>query len=88
MIVKELEVRNELGFHARVVSRLVREAKKFESAVSVRKGQDLCDLKNIMGAIMVNAKKGDILTVEFNGADEQQASESITQLFSQKFGER
>ena len=88
MVAKELKVENELGFHARVVSRLAREARQFQSTVNVRKGDKLFDLKNVTGAIMVNAKKGDILTVEFDGEDEQQAASAIEELFTQKFGER
>lgn len=88
MVIRELEVENELGLHARVASRIVRETKKFNSSVIVRKGGDTFDLKNVMGVIMVNAKKGDILSVEFSGEDEDQASQAISGLFAQKFGER
>lgn len=88
MIVRELKVENELGLHARVASRIVREAKQFQSSVIVRKGGEVYDLKNVMGVIMVNAKKGDVLNVEFSGEDEEQASQAISGLFEQKFGER
>ena len=88
MIVTELKVENELGLHARVVSKLAREARKFQSDINVRKGGDIFSLKNVMSAIMVNAKKGDVLSIEVNGEDEQQASEAMAELFAQKFGER
>lgn len=88
MITRELEVENELGLHARVASRIVREAKKFSSSVIIRKGGETFDLKNVMGVIMINAKKGDFLTAEFSGEDEEQASQAISGLFAQKFGER
>ena len=88
MITKQLEVKNELGFHARVASRIVRELNKFESGVIVKKeGRDY-DLKNVTGVITVNAKRGDLLTVEFNGSDEEAASTAAEALFLNKFGEK
>jgi phosphocarrier protein len=88
MIKRDLEITNELGIHARVASRIVREAKRFECSVTARKGGDAHDLKNVSGVITVNAKKGAILAVEFDGRDEQEASEAFAALFANKFGER
>lgn len=88
MIVKELEIRNELGIHARVASRIVREVRRFESNVTVREGGEAYNFRNITGVITVHAKKGKILTIEFDGPDEQEASEAIAALFADKFGER
>lgn len=88
MLTKNLEVVNELGLHARVASRIVREARKFDSSVIVKKdGRDF-DLKNVTGVITVNAKMGDVLAVEFEGSDEDAAAEAIEILFRNKFGEK
>lgn len=88
MISKQFEVLNELGLHARVASRIVREARKFQSSVIVKKeGRDY-DLKNVTGVITVNAKRGDILTVEFDGEDEETAVMAVEALFLNKFGEK
>ncbi len=88
MITKQLTVENELGLHARVASRIVRETRAFQSTVRVRKDDRTFDLKNVTGVIMVNGKRGDVLTVEFDGADEVQACEAVTALFADKFGEK
>lgn len=88
MLKKELEVKNELGIHARVASRITREAKRFESSIIVRKGEGSYDFKNVTGVITVNAKRGSILKFEFDGPDEDAAAEAITALFASKFGER
>ena len=37
MVVKELQVQNKLGFHARVASRITRSVSAFQSSVNVRK---------------------------------------------------
>ena len=88
MITRQFEVLNELGLHARVASRIVRESRKFESSVIVKKNGRDYDLKNVTGVITSNAKNGDILTVEFNGADEVDAAEGLEMLFRIKFGEK
>jgi len=88
MLTLSLEVLNELGLHARVASRVVREAKKFHSSVLVQKEGKTYDLKSVLGVMTVGAKYGDILSVEFNGDDEEAASEAIRELFLDKFGEK
>jgi len=88
MITKQFEVLNELGFHARVASRIVREVRKFESSVILKKSNRKFDLKNVTGVITSNVKKGDVVTIEFNGADEETAAEVLETLFKNKFGEK
>jgi len=88
MIIKQFEVLNELGLHARVASRIVREMRKFESSVIVKKGDREFDLKNVTGVITSNAKRGDIVTIEINGADEEIAADGLELLFKNKFGEK
>ena len=88
MLIKLLEVKNELGLHARVASRIVREARKFNSSVIVQKEGKSYDLKNVTGVITVNAKRGDMLIVEFDGEDEGAAAASMETLFEDKFGEK
>lgn len=88
MISKDLTVLNELGIHARVASRIVREARRFECSVVAQKEGKTFDFKNITGVITVNAKRDAVVHMEFDGADEQAACEAFTILFANKFGER
>ena len=88
MITRQFEVLNELGLHARVASRIVRETRKFESSVIIKKNDSNYDLKNVTGVITSNVKRGDIVTVEFSGVDESIAAEGLELLFKNKFGEK
>ena len=88
MITEQFEVLNELGLHARVASRIVREARKFKSSIIVKKEGKGYDLSNVTGVITVNAKHGDILDIEINGEDENAAVEAVRLLFLNKFGEK
>ena len=87
MVVKELQVQNKLGFHARVASRITRSVSAFQSSVNVRKDGRRYDLKSVTGVMMANAKHGDVVTVEIDGPDEVAASEALEVLFAEKFGE-
>jgi len=88
MYTEQFEVRNELGFHARVASRIVREVRKFDSSIIVKKDGKDYDLKNVTSVLLTNAKRGDILTVEFVGSDEEAAAQGLKLLFENKFGEK
>ncbi|MDD2971160.1 MAG: HPr family phosphocarrier protein [Lachnospiraceae bacterium] len=88
MVVKELEVLNELGLHARVACRINRSLGAYESSFHVVKEGQKYDLKTVTGVIMTNAKQGDVLTVEVEGADEDTGAEALEKLFAEKFGER
>ena len=85
---RSLVVENELGLHARVAGRIVRELKNFSSKIVVQKNDQMFDLKNVTGVITVNAKHGDVLDLEISGEDEEKAAAAIEQLFANKFGER
>jgi phosphotransferase system HPr (HPr) family protein len=87
MITAEYRVENALGLHARVAARVVRECRKFKSAINVQKDGKGYDLKNVLGVIGCNAKHGDILKTEIAGEDEEQAAEGLRELFRNKFGE-
>lgn len=88
MVTKELQVLNELGFHARVACRITRATGAFQCGICVKKDGMSFDLKNVTGVVMANVKCGDTVTVEFDGPDEQEAARAIEELFAQKFGER
>ena len=87
MVVKQLQVRNKLGFHARVASRITRSVSAFQSSVNVQKDGRRFDLKSVTGVMMANAKHGDIVTVEIDGPDEETAAQALETLFAEKFGE-
>ena len=88
MITQEFEVLNELGIHARVASRLVRCAVSFASSIQAKKDGMSFDLKNVLGVMMLNTKYGEKVIIEFDGPDEAEAAQAISELFAIKFGEK
>lgn len=70
-------VTDELGIHARPAGSLVKEARKFESRLSVAKGSKRADLKKLFSVMGLGAKQGDALVIEAEGADEAAAAEAM-----------
>lgn len=65
------------GIHARPAGLLVKEAKKFESMISLSRGSRTADLKKLFGVMGLGAKQGDSVTVTAEGADEEAAAAAV-----------
>ena len=87
MISRKVTVINRLGLHARAATRLVNCASDFDSEIMVRKGQRAVNGKSIMGVLTLAAAIGTELTIEAEGADEQQAIDALIRLINNRFGE-
>ena len=88
MVVKELEVMNELGFHARVACKIAKSIGEFASSVNLIKNGKKYDLKSVTGVMMSAARHGEVVTIEIEGEDEESAAKELEKLFADKFGER
>ena len=87
MLIKETEIRNKLGLHARASAKLTQLAGKFKCDVWMAKGSRRINAKSIMGVMMLAAGKGSVVTVETDGADEAEAMEALLALIADYFGE-
>lgn len=65
------------GVHARPAGLLVKEAKKFESKISVAKGARKADLKKLFAVMGLGVKQGEVITVDVEGADEEAAAAAV-----------
>ncbi|MCL2819095.1 MAG: HPr family phosphocarrier protein, partial [Actinomycetia bacterium] len=88
MITRDIEILNELGLHVRIAGKIVKEMKKFASSVDAVKDGQTYNFKNVTGVITTNAKKGDVLTFQFEGPDEEVAADTVVKLFADRFGEK
>lgn len=78
---------NKLGLHARAASRLVSCAAGFAAEIRLCKGGRCVNGKSIMGVLTLAAARGTELTIEAEGADENEALEAVTRLIAGRFGE-
>ena len=85
--MKEFEfvVTDPKGIHARPAGLLVKEAKKFESNISVFKGARKGDLKKIFTVMALGVKQGETIKVQVEGADEEQAASTVEAFLKENF---
>ncbi len=65
------------GVHARPAGILVKEAAKFESAITIEKDGKSGDMKRIFSVMGLGVKCGETITVRVDGPDENEAAEMI-----------
>lgn len=87
MIETEVAIINKLGLHARASAKLVETAKAYACTVKIGQPPRMVDAKSIMSIMMLGAKKGTTLTLQTDGADEAEATDAITALIADYFGE-
>ncbi len=87
MITKDIEIINKLGLHARASAKLTQLAAKFQCEVWMTREGRRVNAKSIMGVMMLAAGKGATITLETDGADEQECVDALAQLIDARFGE-
>lgn len=77
----EYMIKDEVGLHARPAGMLAKEAKKYESKVTVNKDGKSVEATKLMALMGLAVKCGDTVKVEVSGADEETAFEAMKQFF-------
>lgn len=85
MIKRTVIVRNHSGLHARPSAVLVRAASDFESEFSIELYGYRVNGKSILGVMTLAAEEGAELEIILDGPDEEQAADTISSLFENKF---
>lgn len=87
MLQQTTTIVNKLGLHARAAAKFVTQASLFESEINVKKNNQEVNGKSIMGIMMLAAAKGSEIELIIDGADEQQAMQSLLELIAHRFSE-
>lgn len=87
MIERQAEIINRLGLHARAAAKLVHQAGRFQSEVTVVKDGEEVDGKSILGILLLAAAQGSKITLRCDGSDEEEALTSLIELIEGRFGE-
>ncbi|NJD38680.1 MAG: HPr family phosphocarrier protein [Geobacter sp.] len=84
---QEFQIVNKLGLHARASALFVKTAGKFQSEVKLARESVEVNGKSIMGIMMLAASKGTMVRLTVEGADEEEAMQTIGALIKDGFGE-
>jgi phosphocarrier protein len=86
-VVRQIEIVNEKGLHARASARFVETVERFDAQAVVRRdGMDAAG-DSIMGLLMLAASKGSLIEVETRGAEARELSDALAALVAGRFGE-
>lgn len=81
MISKDYLITATEGLHARPAANLVKLAKKFTSATSLKKGDKTIRLNSVINILTLGMKGGDTIIIIIEGEDEAAAAAAIDQFF-------
>ena len=86
-IVKDLEIKNIKGLHARAAAAFVKTLEPFDAQIEVERIGQCVNGCSIMGLMMLAASKGTTIKVSASGNQAKEALEALEKLIDNKFGE-
>ena len=86
-VVRDVEIVNKKGLHARASAKFVQVAEQFDAAINVTRGHESVGGTSIMGLMMLAAGPGVTITISATGTDAQAAVDALSALVSSRFGE-
>ncbi|HUL89312.1 MAG TPA: HPr family phosphocarrier protein [Pseudolabrys sp.] len=86
-VVREVEIVNKKGLHARASAKFVQTAEQFDAAITVTRGHETVGGTSIMGLMMLAAGPGITITIKAIGKDASTAVETLCNLVAGGFGE-
>ena len=86
-VVREFQIVNQRGLHARASAKFVQVAGSFEANIDVEKDGVRVGGTSIMGLMMLAASPGCSIRILAIGPDAEQAVAALGELIAQRFGE-
>jgi phosphocarrier protein HPr len=86
-VVKEIEIVNKRGLHARASARFVRLVEEHDCEVTVAKDGITVGGTSIMGLMMLAASPGCCIRVEVRGPEAEQLVAALEEMVAARFGE-
>jgi phosphocarrier protein len=79
----EYTITDEIGIHARPAGILVKEAKNYQSAITIETaGGKTADARKLMAIMALGVKHGDTVTIKAEGDDEDNAILGMKDFFT------
>lgn len=73
----DFEVQSPVGIHARPAVLLVEKARTYESKITIEKGPQKANAKNMISLLTLRAHQNEMVTFIIDGADEEKAAEEL-----------
>ncbi|MCQ4022326.1 MULTISPECIES: HPr family phosphocarrier protein [unclassified Ruminococcus] len=87
MFVKDVEVQNQVGLHARPATFFIQKANEYKSSIWVEKEERRVNAKSLLGVLSLGIVGGTTIKIIADGPDEQVAVEDLVKLVESGFSE-
>ncbi|MBQ1992672.1 MAG: HPr family phosphocarrier protein [Clostridia bacterium] len=87
MFVKEVEIQNQVGLHARPATFFIQKANEFKSSIWVEKDERRVNAKSLLGVLSLGIVGGTTIKILADGSDESAAVEGLVKLVESGFSE-
>ncbi|WP_419486412.1 HPr family phosphocarrier protein [Hominenteromicrobium sp.] len=86
-VKKDVLVQNQVGLHARPATFFIQKANEFKSSIWVEKDERRVNAKSLLGVRSLGIVGGTSIDIIADGADEQEAGDSLVALVESGFAE-
>ena len=87
MISCDVTIKNNVGLHARPATFFIQKANSYKSSIWVEKDDRKVNAKSLLGVLSLGIVCGTTVNIIADGADEQEAVETLAELVNSKFEE-
>lgn len=81
---KEIVIKNPQGLHARPAAMFVQIASKYNSHVTIQKGEEKVNGKSIMGILTLGAQQNIKIVLEIEGEDADEAMAELEAILTKE----
>ena len=87
MCMKDVEVKNQVGLHARPATFFIQKATEYKSSIWVEKEERRVNAKSLLGILSLGIVGGAKIRIIADGSDEQLAVDGLVKLVESGFSE-
>jgi phosphocarrier protein HPr len=87
MYVKDVEVQNKVGLHARPATFFIQKANEYKASIWVEKEERRVNAKSLLGVLSLGIVGGTSIKIIADGSDEQEAVDGLVKLVESGFSE-
>ncbi|CCY19359.1 MAG: HPr family phosphocarrier protein [Oscillospiraceae bacterium] len=87
MCMKDVEVKNQVGLHARPATFFIQKANEYKSSIWVEKEERRVNAKSLLGILSLGIVGGAKIRIIADGSDEQLAVDGLVKLVEGGFSE-
>ncbi len=87
MYTKDVEVKNQVGLHARPATFFIQKANEFKSSIWVEKEDRRVNAKSLLGVLSLGIMGGTTIRIIAGGPDEETAVDELVKLVESGFAE-